>query len=110
MDKYILRDGAPVLVRDMLEWARWYESASQHVARDQIGDVTVSTVFLGLDHRHFGNGPPILFETMVFGGALDQEQVRYCSWDEAVRGHVEMMTRVFQANEKPRSSEDGGAG
>jgi hypothetical protein len=46
----------------------------------------VSTIFLPLDHS-WEPGPPILFETMIFGGALDQEQWRYCTWDEAAAGH-----------------------
>jgi len=31
----------------------------------RVGPYFVSTIFLGLDHQ-WGNGPPILFETMVF--------------------------------------------
>lgn len=41
-------------------------SGQRFVARDKLDDGTVvSTVFLGLDHQ-FGDGPPLLFETMVF--------------------------------------------
>lgn len=29
--------------------------------------VNVSTVFLAIDHA-FGDGPPVLYETMIFGG------------------------------------------
>ncbi len=54
---------------------------------DLPGDVHVSTVFLGLDHNHTGKGPPLLFETMVFGGPLHDEQWRYCTWEEAEAGH-----------------------
>ena len=46
----------------------------------------VSTVFLVLNHAH-DDGPPVLFETMMFGGSLDEEQIRYRTWDEAVAGH-----------------------
>lgn len=53
----------------------------------------VSTVFLGLDHSWSGP-PPLLFETMVFGGTLDQEQVRYSTWDEAEAGHAAMVAKV----------------
>jgi hypothetical protein len=45
-------------------------------------------VFLGIDHNFFGDGPPILFETMVFGGPMDQDQRRYSTWDEAEFGHA----------------------
>ena len=54
----------------------------------------VSTVFLGVDLNHFGVGPPILFESMIFGGPMDQEMNRYCTWDEAEKGHLEMVNAV----------------
>lgn len=46
------------------------------------GDVEVSTVFLVLDPQ-FGPGPPLLFETLVFGGEFDEEMERYSTWKEA---------------------------
>lgn len=57
------------------------------VGRDHIGEVLVSTVFLGINHNFLGEGRPILFETMVFGGEHDQEQERYCTEQEALAGH-----------------------
>lgn len=74
-----------------------FENIDRRVARDKVGDVTISTVFLGLDHSFDESGPPILFETMVFGGPLDEEQVRYATWDEAVAGHAAMVQRVKEA-------------
>jgi hypothetical protein len=46
-------------------------------------------VFLGTDHNlgDYGDAP-ILYETMIFGGPLDQEQWRYASREEAVAGHA----------------------
>ena len=56
----------------------------RRVARTEITpDVYVSTVFLGLDHGYTVDGPPVLFETMVFSGQFDQEQERYATWAEA---------------------------
>lgn len=55
--------------------------------------ITVSTVFLGLDHS-FGEGPPVLFETMVFGGKHNEEQWRYCTWDQAEVGHRQVVALV----------------
>ena len=66
------------------------------VAKDKIGDIEISTVFLGLDHQ-YGEGKPLLFETMVFGGELDQEQERYSTWEEAEEGHKIMIEKVKQA-------------
>jgi hypothetical protein len=96
-DKYILKGREAVPAADLMEWANWYETADRNVARSQIGDVKVSTVFLGLNHQ-WGKGPPILFETMVFGGPLDQEQERYSTWDHAVAGHDAMCERVRRAD------------
>jgi predicted DNA-binding transcriptional regulator AlpA len=57
----------------VLTWARWFETAERTVASDHVGDVHVSTVFLALDHNFGLEGPPVLWETMIFGGELDQE-------------------------------------
>lgn len=91
--RYILKDKIPVLVDDLIEWAKAFEKMNRQVAKDAIGDVSVSTVFLALDHQ-FGKGKPILFETMVFGGELDGEQDRYHTWEEAEEGHKNMVKRV----------------
>lgn len=94
MLKYVL-DGAgePVEEPDALKWGNWFEDADRHVGCTPIGDVKVSTVFLGLDHA-FTGGPPVLWETMVFGGPLDGEQDRYTSRADAEHGHTEMVKRV----------------
>jgi hypothetical protein len=94
-DKYILDGHEPIPCDDLLTWARWYEVAKRHVAHDKVTpEIRVSTVFLGLEHNFGKPGPPILFETMVFGGPLDGEQERYCTWDEAEKGHAAMLEKV----------------
>lgn len=93
-DKYILNaEGEPEPCDDLLRWARWIETADRHVGKDQIGDVKVSTVFLGLDHS-FGNGPPLLLETMIFGGEHDGFCERYATRQEAIIGHARAVALV----------------
>lgn len=65
----------------------------QHINETYIGDMRVSTVFMSLDHE-WGDGPPILFETMVFGGPLDQAQERYSTKQEAIEGHEKWVNKV----------------
>uniref|UniRef100_A0A6M3LRW0 Uncharacterized protein n=1 Tax=viral metagenome TaxID=1070528 RepID=A0A6M3LRW0_9ZZZZ len=89
---YILDGHKTKQCDDLLIWAKWFEKAERHVADDTIDGVRISTVFLGLDHQ-YGQGPPLLFETMVFGGPNDQDQLRYSSWDEAEKGHAEILER-----------------
>ena len=93
MQRFYILDGHKTKAVDVETWRKFFEKAERHVADENIGDVRVSTVFLGLDHS-FGFGPPLLFETMVFGGSLDQEQDRYATWEAAEVGHKQMMERV----------------
>lgn len=87
MNKYILKDGKAVQENNLMKWARWIETANVVVERTEVSSgVTVSTVFLGLDHS-FGSGDPILFETMIFGGERDGFLQRYSTRDEALKGH-----------------------
>lgn len=88
MSRYILKDKTPVQCDDLLEWSKWFETADRHIAKTEADGVKVSTVFLGLDHS-YGDGPPVLFETMIFGGEHDEEQWRYYTWEEAEIGHRE---------------------
>jgi hypothetical protein len=91
---YILKDGEPVLEPDLMTWAKWYENhEARRVALTQIGDVKVSTVFLGIDHA-FGEGAPVLFETMIFGGEHDEYTNRYCTLEEAMIGHERAVAMV----------------
>lgn len=95
---YILDDeGNPIMEPDRDKWARWFIQAERHVADEQIGESRISTVFRGIDDR-FGDGSPVLWETMVFGGPLDQEQDR-CSGTrkEALAMHARMVKRVRAA-------------
>lgn len=96
-DHAILKDGEMVPV-DLFTWAKWFEgSEGRQVAKTEIGTATVSTVCLGLDHS-FGDGPPLYFETMVFGDhPLQDEQERYSTLEEAMLGHERMCQRVREA-------------
>ncbi len=99
---FILQNGKPVPEPDMDVWHRYFEKEDRLLWRNSFGDVRVSTVFLGMDHCH-GSGPPILFETMIFGGPLDQEQWRYCSMAEANEGHckaIEMVQDSLQSTDQ----------
>ena len=93
MKYYILKNKKAVIVKDVLEWAKQFELQNRIVAKDKIKKISISTVFLGIDHG-FGSIRPLLFETMVFGGELDQEMVRYTTWQEAEAGHKVMVKRV----------------
>ena len=90
-------DGHKIKVAEnVVEWGNWMRTNERHVADQDVDGVRVSTVFLGIDHRFATNGPPILFETMVFGGHLDGEMKRYETWEQAEAGHRKIVERVIQ--------------
>jgi hypothetical protein len=60
------------------------------------GEITVSTVFLVLDHSHGGPGP-VLWETLVGGGPMDQDMSRYTSIEAAADGHMETLSLIRSA-------------
>ena len=104
MMNYILVNRQPVPCHDFRKYAEWmarekqieqdgHQAGQCRVGWTEVGESEVSTVFLGLDHS-FGNGSPVLFETMVFGGPMDGDCEQYCTWDEAEEGHRLMVASV----------------
>jgi hypothetical protein len=65
------------------------------VAKTQVGDYLVSTVHLVIDHNYM-DGPPLIFETMVFKGAsaLDKYVARYSTEQQASEGHANVVGMV----------------
>lgn len=94
--KYIL-EGTKIIPVDLLTWGRWLEEGRNGLWRDDIGDVLVSTIFLGLDHNFGMGGKPLLFETMIFGGAHDEYQKRYTAYKQAEAGHKKAVALVSQS-------------
>ncbi len=92
---YVLDQHKPVPISQGVAWAAWFaNSENRIVSKTEEKDVTVSTVFLGLDHQH-GDGPPLLFETFIFGGPHDGETERCSTWEEAEEMHKRMEKKVF---------------
>jgi hypothetical protein len=103
---YVLDADNHLVEVDLLTWAKWVEVPANRVVdyTEVNSEVTVSTVFLGIDHRFPGMppGPPIVFETLVFGGPLDGDGNRYSSWDDAETGH-KAFVRLARAYHKEKA-------
>ena len=79
LDYWVLDEDHQPMAVDHEEWAKWMMRGfdeTKRVAKTEVGEAEVSTVFLSLDHG-WGEGPPILFETMVFGGPHSDDKWRY---------------------------------
>lgn len=105
MSLYYDMDGQPM---DQGKWIQKFEdSDGRVVAQEHVGEFWVSTVWLGLDHSFSGNGPPLIFETMVFP-AKDDEVTnwgelfgdRYSTKDAALQGH-ERVAEALRRGTKP---------
>lgn len=104
---YILNEsGQPVLTGNLDKWAAWFQNTeTRRIAFDEIEGVQVSTVFLGLDHSFSDEGPPVLWETMVFGGPMDEHQERCAgSREQAEAMHADVVQRVKVAAYTPPRS------
>lgn len=100
-DKYILDGHVAVPEPDLMKWAAWFEKKdSRRVANITLGEARISTVFLGIDHSFGYGGRPLLFETMIFGGAYNEYQTRCETWEEAEEMHAKAI-RVVQGKELP---------
>jgi len=97
----------PEPVANAVEWAeRFDDDSMRSVAFDIIDPrpdhrIEVSTVFIGIDYNVHRQGPPLLWETMVFGGAMDLKATRYASYEAAIEGHRATCAQV-RAGLKPR--------
>jgi len=97
IERYILTGHDPIPCEDFTTWTTWMDGPGRLVQDIQLIDaahnlVRVCTAFLGVD-VNFGDGAPVLFETVVFGGPYDWELYRYCTWEEAQQGHAAIVER-----------------
>lgn len=106
MRRYYRLDGQTPVPCSLDEWMQWQtDGADKSVAADRIGESLISTVFLGLDHQ-FMPGPPLLFETMIFGGPADGDQWRCETYAEALAMHHNARRIVqLMANETEKAIE-----
>jgi hypothetical protein len=94
MRLYILEGQIPVPCDDIKKCEKFYQSPNRQVAIDSVGNVSVSTVFLIFDHS-FKKGPPVLFETKVFGGKYDDYAERCSTWKQAEEMHRRVVKMVL---------------
>lgn len=102
---YTLEGREPVACHDYAVWAAAHQAGLDpaqgqkwRVGYDSIGEYEVSTVFLGMDMKTGAfkeSGPPILFETMLFGPEGSVEGMgRSTTYDLAEARHKEVARRV----------------
>lgn len=98
---YILDDDHRLVeVPDLMQWAHWSFGENQdrrRIALSMVGDIAVSTIFLGCVSRGMTELgiEPRMFETLVSSQYSGRNvQRKYATWDEAVAGHQEIVAEL----------------
>lgn len=91
MTEFYDRQGNPISLG--LWMLHFHDKDYQIVEQTKIGDVMVSTVWLGSDYS-FGHGPIVIFETMIFGPDDEYEEMyRYSTEEEALENHRKLVAQ-----------------
>ena len=87
---WILKGRYAFPCKNIYDWAFLGKTAERHkqIADTYLYECRISTVFLGINHSYSNDGPPLLFETMIFGGKHDGLQCRCSTYLQAERGHA----------------------
>jgi hypothetical protein len=114
MIRYFGLDGEPLTMKEwgvLMERKQSVRFASEdgetspdedptRIGSDHVGDLWVSTVWLGLNHN-YGDGPPLIFETMVFptGSYSEEYCQRYSTKEQAKEGHDRVVADLREGKE-----------
>lgn len=76
------------------EWSQNFEAerGGKRIRMDDVNRVRVSTIFFGVDTAL--TGPPMVFETMIFGGAHDRWTEKTSTLAEAEQAHATALAMV----------------
>lgn len=92
------RQGNPLTTEEWMESFDATRNDSSQIAENSSADglVRVSTVWLMGVNQNFSDGPPLLYETMIFGGPNDLECWRWSTEAEARAGHAEICSSYLR--------------
>lgn len=102
---YFSPDGEPI---EMLELETLLRKRREDMAQESwwrkrtqvTDDIEVSSVWLGVDHNWNPDGPPHIWETMIFGGDYSEYCWRYPSRQVCLDDH-ERIVQSLRANGDP---------
>lgn len=104
---WILDEHGQPIPATMAQWCMMYETPGSRIVKQEwIGNVRISTIFMGLDHG-FGSAIPILWETMTFSNRKDcDEWMERCGGnkEQAEAMHARVCAKVLDAQKKKTGS------
>lgn len=100
MGKYYILKGTEVIPASVEQWAESFNDRENRIVeQNHIGEILISTVFLGLDHSWNAGDPPMIFETMIFEGKYDEYQERCSSYKQALKMHKRAYDLVYRSQQ-----------
>lgn len=97
---WVLKDKVPIPAT-LEEWGHFFESPNKFLWELSVGVARIVTIFNGKDFDHemgYRDGPPLLFSTMIFGGAHGGQETFYETYDQALAGHCAAVELVEAEN------------
>ncbi|MEH2032236.1 MAG: hypothetical protein V7K67_21740 [Nostoc sp.] len=91
---YKLQGQSPIIAESFLDWCLWMASADTRVMVNDIYNVNISTVFVGINLDPQQSGEPMIFETLVMGGVLDGKRNHWSTWEQAMQGHLKICAQI----------------
>ena len=94
MNRYYDPEGNPYTGTEVEQMTKWADDSSKsrrtgksrRISLTQVGHITVSTVWLGLNHAIDSEDEPQIFETLF--SSIDYEYIeRYATKEAALKGH-----------------------
>lgn len=107
IDYYYLKEKKPIKCKSLEEYFDNIGMMGTKVRSDSVGQVSISTVFLAIDHSFGRHKEPLLFETMVFGGEFDLYQERCATWSEALIMHQGVVEKVKEGLSVQTKTQNG---
>lgn len=95
---YTMDAEGKVVPCEFMEWMIMFNQDERIIAKDTLGSCSISTVFLGLDHAF--EGPPLIFETMIFGWRNDEYQTRCSTKEQALEQHQDAILLLLSEIKK----------
>jgi hypothetical protein len=89
---YYRRNGTPYEGPNVIfKWGKDFKNPKYQIVKQSKleNGLFVSTVWLGIDHSFTEIGPPIIFETMIFGKDV-LDCMRYSTEEQALKGHEQL--------------------
>lgn len=105
LDHFILINKNEVVEPNIYIVGCWFEKTKERFIKSTVvNGCWTSTVFLSFNHAIAG--APLLYETMIFGSAVDLTSLykdRYSTYDDALKGHQKAVRIMIKLANKKRN-------